>query len=63
MAIKRRRVNYTFAKIGDLVRSRKVGAREAFDGQIVGIKASSVVVRDDAGRDWVREWRDLEARA
>lgn len=62
MAIKRHRVNYTFAKVGDLVRSQKVGEREAFDGEIVLLSASGAIVRDADGNEWVRAWRELEAR-
>jgi len=61
MAIKKRPINYTFAKVGDPVHSKKVGSKEPFNGLIVEISAARAIVRDGEGRRWVREWRELEA--
>lgn len=61
MATQRRTINSTFAKIGDPVRSKQVGSKAAFNGEISQITAASATIRDAENKHWVREWDELES--
>jgi hypothetical protein len=53
-------------KVGDLVHSRKVGVRAAFDGEVVEVRESvkdfpeTYDVKDSAGEAWNRTTADLQ---
>lgn len=61
MTAQRRAINAIFVKIGDPVRSKQVGSKAAFNGEISQITASSATIRDAENKHWVREWRELES--
>ena len=47
--------------VGDRVFSKKVGNREAFEGEIVEQVVGGFNVRDDAGNLWLRNSRELSS--
>jgi hypothetical protein len=46
-------------KVGDWVRSVRVGRKEEFNGEIVEILSGLFVVRDAEKRRWLREASEL----
>lgn len=60
MATKRRAVDPGSVQIGDHLRSKKVGSKDWFVGEVVELKPGAVVQRDTQRRRWLREWHELE---
>ena len=53
-------INPEAIKIGDSLRSRPVGGKDWFVGEVVEIRDHAVVLRDAQRRRWLREFDELE---
>jgi tartrate dehydratase beta subunit/fumarate hydratase class I family protein len=53
-------INPTAIKIGDSLRSKPVGRKDWFVGEVVEIRGHAVVLRDAERRRWLREWSEVE---
>ncbi len=47
-------------KTGDMLRSKPVGHKDWFIGEVVEIRPDAVVLRDTERRRWLREWHEVE---
>lgn len=53
-------INPEAIKLGDSLRSKAVGNKGWFVGEVVEIRERAVVLRDAERRRWLREFDDLE---
>ncbi|MET4341980.1 hypothetical protein [Bradyrhizobium sp. RT9a] len=54
-------INPDAIRIGDSLRSKPVGNKGWFVGEVVEIRDRAVVLRDAERRRWLREFDELEA--
>jgi hypothetical protein len=53
-------INPAAIKIGDSLRSKPVGDKDWFIGEVVEIRDHAVVLRDAERRRWLREFDEVE---
>lgn len=53
-------INPDAIKVGDSLRSKRVGSKDWFVGEVVALKPGGVVLRDAERRRWSREWHEVE---
>ncbi|WP_439392365.1 hypothetical protein ACRQ5Q_22480 [Bradyrhizobium sp. PMVTL-01] len=53
-------INRDAVKIGQHLRSKAVGKKSAFVGEVVEVRADTVILRDAQRRRWLREWHEVE---
>lgn len=53
-------INPEAIKIGDSLRSKRVGTKDWFVGEVVEIRPEGVILRDAERRRWLREWREVQ---
>lgn len=53
-------INPDAIKIGDSLRSKPVGSKDWFIGEVVEINPDGVILRDAQRRRFLREWGEVE---
>lgn len=56
-------INPDAVKVGDQLRSKPVGMRASFIGEVMEVNRERVILRDAERRRYVREWDEVETVA
>lgn len=53
-------INRDAVRVGHYLRSKPVGSKDWFIGEVMEVGPSAVILRDDQHRRYVREWHEVE---
>lgn len=53
-------INPDAVKVGDQLRSKPVGSKDWFVGEVMEVSPSAVILRDAQRRRYVRDWHEVE---
>ena len=53
-------INPEAVRVGDQLRSKPVGSRDWFIGEVVEVGPERVILRDAERRRYVRDWNEVE---